>query len=184
MITTLNGSIRQHADRHPGLRGYTGKLFEWETLGECRIHANRHRRRALPFHDALRQVMDNQPFAPNDPPGQMGKFRDAVIACMQRRDLNPSSLRLYTAVGSSLDYDHHIDGFFHYLGLMVTLDLTINPHKDDSRTHVLVTGEDVLHDFEASSNSVADWIKLLLQQRKEEALRSTPRADDRQSRRP
>ncbi len=139
---------------NPNLEGYTGRVFEREVLGECRVRCQGY----LKFRQAMEEVISNQPHAPHDPPGEVGHFRDAVFKEMKQMGLNPKYLRLYTAVGSALDRFHGIDGFFTFEGITVTVDTTINQDKDEDSTkaRVLVTGEDAVDGFKGSARRVAE----------------------------
>ncbi len=142
-------------DRREVMRGYTGRIFEREVLGECRFRCQGY----LTFQSSVRGVLGNQPYAPHNPPGEVGNFRAAVAAEMRGLGLNPDSLRIYTAVGSPLDHFHRIDGFFSFEGIIVTLDLTVNRHKDMTRAKVLVTGEDAADGYKESAWEIARWFE-------------------------
>ena len=76
---------------------------------------------------------------------------------MSERGFDPDRLRLYTAVGSTLDIYHHIDGFFFFEGVIVTMDTTINPNKDQEscRARILVTGEDAINGYKDVAVEIA-----------------------------
>jgi len=140
------------ADRSPELAGYTGRIFEREVLGECLIKA----RGKVSFHSALNAVFRHQPSDPCRPNGyQTVEFYNTVAYHMSALGMNPRRLQVYTAVGSALDRWHGIDGFFSFEGALVTLDCTINPHKDSSRARVLVTAHDAFTGFHEAAIEVA-----------------------------
>ena len=140
-------------DRNPELAGYTGHLFEWEVLGECKVRASGY----LRFRAAVEEVLSNQPHAPHNPPGEIGTFRRAVAVGISERGVDPDQLRLYTAVCSTLDIYHHIEGFFFFEGVIVTMDTTINPNKDQEscRARILVTGEDAINGYKDVAVEIA-----------------------------
>ncbi|MDE1974948.1 MAG: hypothetical protein KGI49_00315 [Patescibacteria group bacterium] len=143
-------------DRNPELRGYTGRIFEREVLGECRIRA----RGYVSFRSALGAVFRNQPGSPYEPMGEAGHFHGVVADSMKVRGFNSSRLKLYTAIGSALDRFHGIDGFFYFEGAIVTVDATMNPHKDVSRARVIVTAEDAFSQFGEygqAAHEIAGW---------------------------
>lgn len=53
-------------------------------------------------------------------------------------DFDWNELKLYTALKSSLDIYHGIDGIFSFRGKIVTIDVTMNPHKDKYKADVIV----------------------------------------------
>ncbi len=139
---------------NPELRGTTGRIFERETLGECRIRC----RGYVKFKPALDAVFCNQPGSPYEPAGEASNFREVVAQEMQGAGMNPSRLAIYTAVGSALDVFHKIDGFFFYEGVIVTVDTTMNPHKDCApRARVLVTADDAITGYHEAAGEITGW---------------------------
>ncbi len=136
---------------HPSqLSGYTGHIFELEVLGECRATSHGYMR----FYRALREVEASQSRQANQPTGEAKRFRDAVAQAM---GIHPLRLHLYSAVGSALDHHHGVDGFFTFDGIIITVDTTINPHKDVSDARVIVTYDDAVNGYEESARQVAGW---------------------------
>jgi hypothetical protein len=110
--------------------GYTGHLFEEKVLGRCRaIH-----RDYLPFRQAADLVRQNQPPV---------KAPVAVRLERQVSEMLGSTVKFYTAVRSTLDERHKVDAFFELSGVMVTIDLTMNPHKDSGKADLIVTAEEI-----------------------------------------
>jgi len=140
---------------NPELRGYTGRIFEREVLGECRVRAHG----KMGFYASLKEVMRGQPSNTFEPMGETDRFYTAVCGQMRRKGLNPVGLQIYTAVGSSLDRFHGIDGFFSFEGIIVTVDCTINPHKDVTKARVLVTGEDFVAGYHDVAEDIAARFK-------------------------
>jgi hypothetical protein len=80
------------------------------------------------------EVKANQPKAV---PEQASLLRDAVS-----REVG-GNVRFYTAVGSTLDIKHGIDGFFEFAGIVVAIDVTLNREKDVGKADIVVRGEDL-----------------------------------------
>ena len=112
--------------------GMTGHLFEEKVLGKCKATHRGYMR----WEDAAEQVRKSQPAA---------KAATAVSLEQELRLKLPGvDVRFYTAVGSTLDLMHSVDGFFVFEGVVtVTLDLTKNPNKDACKADVLVVPEDL-----------------------------------------
>ncbi|MDB5225407.1 MAG: hypothetical protein JWL87_359 [Candidatus Adlerbacteria bacterium] len=112
--------------------GYTGRLLEDKVLGRC---TSKHRG-YMRWSEAAAEVRKSQPAA-----------KAAVAASLEqelRRKLPGVDVRFYTAVGSTLDLMHSVDGFFVFEGVVtVTIDLTMNPNKDACKADVLVTADDL-----------------------------------------
>lgn len=141
--------------RNHELAGYTGRIFEREVLGECRLRVQGYMSR----NDSMKFVFNNQPYDPLHPPGEAGNFHHAVSTEMRNWGLKPAKLKLLTAVGSPLDWHYGIDGLFVFEGIMITLDCTINPYKDAApRARVLVTGEDAVLGYPVASHYVAKLV--------------------------
>ncbi len=147
-------------ERNPILNGYTGKLFEDEVLGTCRVKASGKMR----FYRAFREVLHNQPWNPLKPTNhQTVVFHQAVARNMRELRMNPAQLKVFTAVGSALDRYHGIDGFFSFEGIVVTLDCTTNPHKDVSKARIIVREDDALDNgFRDSAREIAYRFKKAL----------------------
>lgn len=123
--------------------GYTGHLFEEEVLGTCTVTHRGH----MKWRDAVDVVRKNQP-----------RIATPVAAKLEselRKKLPNVDVRFYSAVGSTLDRMHSVDGFFEFEGVViVTLDLTTNPHKDACKADLLVNESD-LEDLPALAGRVA-----------------------------
>ncbi len=120
--------------------GYTGHLFEREVLGTCLVKwdGTTH----LSFSQSMELVRNNQPSDPSDPEPRTINDLHAHIAVSLGLD-DWSALKFYTAVGSLLDVKHGVDGFFEFAGRVVTLDLTINPHKDEWKADMIIHPADL-----------------------------------------
>ena len=110
--------------------GYTGHLYEEEVLG----HSSAHHRGYLRWREAVEVVRKNQPRAHTPIAAKL----ERAVACELR-----SSVKFFTAVRSTLDVMHGCDGFFEYSGVVVTIDLTLNPHKDSGKADLIIAPDDV-----------------------------------------
>lgn len=143
-------------ERNPEMAGYTGRIFEREVLGECRIRA----RGYVKFRPALNAVFRHQPSSPYEPSRETRNFHSVVAQEMKNLGMNDSHLGIYTAVGSALDLYHRIDGFFYFEGMIVTLDCTIDPNRDEHpRARVIVTGEDAINGYSEVAKMIAGYFR-------------------------
>ncbi len=110
--------------------GTTGTLFEEEVLGCCTVRD----RGYLTWDAALRAVLTHQP-----------ERRTTTVVALERRVQERVGLpvQLFTALRSPMDRFHGTDGFFYFKGLVVTFDLTCNPHKDCCKADLLITPDDL-----------------------------------------
>ena len=110
--------------------GYTGHLFEEEVLGYCLAIC----RGYVTWRDALELVRKNQPRA-----------KTPVAVSLEReisRQLG-AAVHFFTAVRSPLDVYHGVDGLFEFHGVMVTIDLTMNSHKDSGKADLIVEASEI-----------------------------------------
>jgi hypothetical protein len=133
-----------------GQDGVTGHLFEAEILGECLVEWDGS---YCSFRKSMWMVKNNQPSDPSDPGPKLINDLHAHIA-LELELMDWSVLRFYTAVGSPLDECHMIDGFFEYCGQVVTMDLTLNCHKDEARAD-LVIHPDAFKDLKSLATLIA-----------------------------
>ena len=108
----------------------------------------------MKFNEALEEVKQNQPYSPNHPTGEAAVFHEAVALAM---GIRPEDLELYTAIGSTLDRFHGIDGFFSFDGIIVTLDITANMSKDEYKARVIVTIKDAENGYKQAAEEIAGW---------------------------
>ncbi len=151
--------------------GYTGGLVENEMLGTARLEQEKRARAKIeyqPYQEALATVRENQPGDPSDPEARFANDLHATIAeILGLEDYN--QLRFFTAVGSTLDRFHGVDGFFELQTdhsdpaqvFRVTIDITINPqkggqYKADHVIEVPTDGLDPKEDKEAFAALVND----------------------------
>ncbi len=133
--------------------GYTGHLFEEEVLGKCQSTHRGYMR----WHEAAAEVRKNQPRTTAPVASKL---------CGELRKKLPGiDIRFYTAVGSTLDLMHSVDGFFEFEGTVsVTIDLTMNSAKDCCKADVLVCESD-LADLPALAFRVARELQTKLSRR-------------------
>jgi len=110
------------------------------------------------FWQAVVFAKKYQPHDPFHPVGEAAVFHKAVAEKLVDLGINPRGLGLFTGLGTPLDR-LGADGFFLLGDIIVTIDVTKNPHKDCTRSRVLVTGRDIVDGFPVSSHEVAYWIQ-------------------------
>jgi hypothetical protein len=122
--------------------GETGRLFERRILGECiAVAAGEY----LTRRNALEAARNGQP--PVKTPTRARLEREL-------RSLLDDTVRVRTAVGSVADYCHGVDGFIDFNGLVVTIDVTINPNKDAGKADMVVCEDDLI-DLPALARRIA-----------------------------
>lgn len=139
--------------------GVTGHLFEIEILGECTAHWNGY----LKWNQAKKFAMENQPWSdPTNPTCPIAKtFRRDVVKAMNLPKERQEHVRFFTAVHTPFDTFHGVDGWMEFEGTVVTIDVTMNPHKDWCKADVLITAKD-LGDGDYISQSRVEEVALLL----------------------
>jgi hypothetical protein len=98
--------------------GYTGRLLEYEILGECRVQWDG---QYLPWGQAVWQVRKNQPWDTKNPNMPVPRLLLQAV----KREMGSSDVEVYTSVGTALDRYHGVDGYFFFQGVMVTMDVTL-----------------------------------------------------------
>ena len=123
--------------------GYTGHLFEEEVLGLNLAVASRDD--YLPYATALEVARKGQP-----------PLKTPTRARIERelRSLLGDAVRVRTAVHTVLDYKHVVDGFIDFEGMVVTIDLTMNPSKDVTKADFVVCEDDLI-DIAALAGRIA-----------------------------
>lgn len=106
-----------------------GHCFEVEVLGRCKVSYKGYLSRREAFAEVER--------APQT------KRTDFVIAIQREFERQGLCVPFYTAVGSALDYHHGVDGFFEFRGVVVTIDVTMNPEKSIAKADVVVHPDDL-----------------------------------------
>jgi len=107
---------------------YTGRQAEEELLEKCPGPWDGET--YLNFEDSIDYVKNNQPanWLLSDPaPRFVADLFATVADKLHLEDWN--DLKLYTALGTPLDYFHGTDAFFEYDGIRITLDVSINRGK-------------------------------------------------------
>jgi len=110
--------------------GYTGHLFEEEVVGRCRVIHRGYMR----WRDAAKLARESQP------------ARKTPTAARLEREVSQQfgkAVQFFTAVGTPLDFFHGVDGFFEFEGFVVTIDLTMNPHKETGKAHMVIQQGDL-----------------------------------------
>ncbi len=110
--------------------GETGHLFEERVIGKCSVSWDGY----VSYREALSLARENQP--------PLRTPTVAKIARTLREELGDSA-RVCTAVGTPLDIFHGVDGFVEFKGVVVTFDLTKNPHKDSGKADIIISPDDL-----------------------------------------
>jgi len=122
---------------------YTGSLFESEILAECTCVWDNDKS-YKPYMVCVELVKKNQPkhWDPSSPTSRAANDLHAlVVEALKLQDYD--CVKLYTALHSPLDRWHGVDCFIEYNGKIVTIDLTVNPHKTDYKANVVLHEADV-----------------------------------------
>lgn len=130
---------------------YTGRVLEAELFGEVEKEAWTvfEERAYKPYRESMdlvrqAQLIDPEKgFNPSCPKPSFANDLHAMLA--EKLELDDfERLRFYTAVHSILDYQHKVDGFFEFDDIpgkkpvIVTLDLTQNPEKTESKADMIL----------------------------------------------
>lgn len=107
----------------------------------------------IPYQEALELAKKFQPFDPTNPHKKpfARDIRVSLIELMENKGLLPKDstnedkdrVKFYTAVKTPLDTFHSVDAFIEFEDLngkkyLVTFDLTLNPHKKEHRSDIIV----------------------------------------------
>jgi hypothetical protein len=121
--------------------GMTGRLFE-ESFGICPAVCQGY----VPWQAAAELVRKHQPRRKSE----LTRRLEAAVSMAVG-----GPVVFYTAVHSAMDYLHGTDGFFECCGVVVTIDFTINSHKDCGKADLVVTPDD-LEDLTAFAKCVCN----------------------------
>lgn len=145
----------------------TGNLFEWQFIGEVDTNSREYQKELrrlqeeaaqkgatqghIPYEKALELAKRFQPFDPTHPNKPFARdIRISLLDLMINKGLITDSeedqdrIKFYTAVKTPLDTFHSVDAFVEFKDLddkkyLVTFDLTLNPHKKEHRSDIIVT---------------------------------------------
>lgn len=106
----------------------SGHLFEEATLGLCPATSCDY----MPYHAAVEAVRKNQPRQP----------RPAIARLEKEIARYGLPVKFYTAVRSTLDQFHSVDGFFDFDGVLITIDVTMNPSKVTGKADIVIQADD------------------------------------------
>lgn len=109
-----------------------GRLFETTTLGRCAAICQGY----APWREAVEQVRKHQPREKR--PAAL-RLEKEVARYFGKLGM---SVKFYTAVHSAMDFYHGVDAFFEFRGVLVTIDVTINPNKNSGKADVIVQADD------------------------------------------
>lgn len=110
---------------------YTGRMFEADVLGECVVRWDG---QYVPFKKSMEMARNNQPRKL----GHIGNILQSKVS-----EVLGCSVQLFTAINTPLDRFHGIDGWFEVGKGTLTLDLSLNPHKDAYKADLIVGEDDV-----------------------------------------
>lgn len=121
---------------------YTGSLFEEEILAECIFEWNTY----VDYAKCIELVKANQPkfWNPCDPPTAAANDLHALI--VEALNEQYDNVRLFTALRTPLDRYHGVDCFVEYGKKIVTIDVTINSHKQDYKADFILSENDIYND--------------------------------------
>lgn len=118
-----------------------GALWEQEVFGQAACDRDQPPYRQ--FDSALSEVLTVnwqktvQHWDPDKPSTEIGyQLFQAVESFLPV--LPQRVLRLYSAIGSALDYYHGIDGVFYWRGQKAYIDLTVNDDKISKSSHIFI----------------------------------------------
>lgn len=106
--------------------GYTGHLFEEEVLGACKVRWDRKR-----YYSYRLCVEATKKCQPKQTRHQVVSLETTVSSELGQ------PVKFFTAVGTPMDVLHGVDGFFECEGMLVTIDLTLNPHKTSHKADIV-----------------------------------------------
>jgi hypothetical protein len=114
--------------------GITGHLLEAEVFGDV-IVAWSGTMEYVPYRQAMRRCREHQPksWDPTDPSTRAGSDLYASVALMLEAFVGQfdwGELKLFSSIGSPLDFFHGVDGWFEFRGRIVTVDITANRYKE------------------------------------------------------
>lgn len=152
------------------MNGYTGRLLQEEACGLCRTKDRGYQS----YKKALAEVRENQPWDHTDGPApRFARDLHAEVALAVGLE-DWAHLRFYTAIGSSLDRWHGVDAFFDLHGVVVTLDVTMNPGKFNGYKADFMVVPEAVENAEARG-SLAREIASALTERQRSVAQAQPR---------
>jgi len=183
---------------------YTGKIYEAEYFGEIdkndpkileeiKAHAkpskNPRYEYWMNYRDSLNLAKKFQPIDKSEPGRKrvdpanpnaplLRDIKEALIDQWNLSDEEADNLKLYTAVGSPLDFFHKVDAFVEYRGDIITLDLTLRSEDDagGKRADVIISGELPSSDDPATENAYIKRVDEISADIAEEYRRKRPAA--------
>lgn len=119
---------------------YTGETLEKDVLGSVsnkEIILKERETQYLKYLDAIEEVKQKQPAKKP----HFAKVLEATVNVLLHNEKISSQekpVRFYTAVGTSFDIHHGVDGFFEAGDKRVTIDITSNPKKDKVKADLML----------------------------------------------
>jgi len=129
------------------MNGYTGRLFEYDFCGpvvDSIVDTPQYRSWRKALSEVVCVFTQDAEANPcqwdvSDPDGLCSDLFYYVATALGVETM--AELSVYPAFGTSFDYHHGIDLFFEFKECLCTVDLTINPNKDEYKADVVVTPE-------------------------------------------
>ncbi len=147
-----------------------GKFFETSVFKGC-VGADLDLE-SMNYRNSLKWVKEHQPEKDFSKPEtldseQLSQLKSAVSSKVPDVD---KVLRFYTAVGSTLDILHGVDGLFELGEYIVTVDLTLNPNKIEGKADVIILAdeEEGLNEkaIQIASSEIAEKFKQKIETKK------------------
>lgn len=114
---------------------FTGKEWEEEVVGSQVVGLSLRLGypEYLAYRVAMREVVKfyDDPRSPWDPEDPNALTSDLSYYVAEALGTDPCAVRWYPALRRSFDIHHGVDLFCMYCGMVVTIDLTVNPDKGD-----------------------------------------------------
>lgn len=143
---------------------YTGKLLEQEILLQTKAKWDGE---YVSFQRSMEMVKESQSWDPTDPSSVAGNDLHALI--VEELEEDYSSVKLFSALESPLDFFHGVDAFVEWRNAVVTIDITANPCKDSYKADIILYIDDIYKEDGKVNllalRRVAQEIKRLLCQR-------------------
>ncbi len=143
--------------------GYTGGIAEKELIGSSGFEKNKEHFEYIPRRQAFEVVKSMQKFDSTDPDPDFANAVHALI--FEELGLSAENLHFYSAVGSPLDLFHGVDAWFELdNGKRVTIDLTMNPNKDEYKADIVFLVPTDGLDRKVDNNQFMEYSKKLAQE--------------------
>lgn len=146
-------------DRNSTPAMQSGRVWERKVFG-TNIHDNQTPPTYLGWQDAIEDVVRSQERMHWNPAKPKTKIGNEIFECVQSYlpEFLASELEFYCAIGTSLDYDWGVDGFFMIDDFIVTIDLTTG-QKNSHKADVLVVRSNLANSIWRVCREIAEKLK-------------------------